>query len=52
MLLCYICSGDASLSGTQCIRCQKIIDANCHGDIVGDGHVICINCFGMYILYI
>ena len=47
MLLCVLCGGDASTSGTSCVLCNKIIDIKCHGGTVGDGNIICKVCASM-----
>ncbi|XP_065677018.1 uncharacterized protein LOC105850705 isoform X3 [Hydra vulgaris] len=46
MVKCHVCSGDASLSGTICALCNKIIDIQCHGGTIGDGYVVCKVCAG------
>ena len=45
MLLCFICHGDASTSGTKCVKCMEYIGDKCHG---GDGYIVCIKCTGKY----
>ena len=51
MLMCSICGGDATTSGTQCVRCFKFIDINYHGGTIGDGYVVCKECVeGRYII--
>ena len=50
MVKCQVCSGDASLSGTTCALCKKIIDIQCHGGTIGDGYVICKICAGIKLL--
>ncbi|XP_065640941.1 uncharacterized protein LOC124805793 isoform X5 [Hydra vulgaris] len=46
MVKCHVCSGDASLTGTICALCNKIIDIQCHGGTIGDGYVVCKVCAG------
>ena len=49
MLLCYICGGDATKSGTQCLICLRFIDVKCHGGVIGDGFIIRRACFCKYL---
>ena len=48
MVVCYICGDDASNSGTNCTMCNLLIDAKCHGGIIGDGYVVCTNCCNIF----
>ncbi|XP_065684495.1 uncharacterized protein LOC124808052 [Hydra vulgaris] len=44
MVLCALCSCDASISGASCVLCKKVIDSKCHGGTIGDENIICKAC--------
>ena len=46
ILLCSIFNRAASTSMPHCVLSLKLIDVNCHGGTIGDGHVVCVMCVG------